>query len=75
LDVFNAWPESAELFKGGRAKSLELPAHYARIAKLHGATFLDAGQHIETSPFDGVHYSAAAHAVLGRAVAEVVRGL
>jgi lysophospholipase L1-like esterase len=73
LDTFNAWPESAELFKGGRAKSLELPAHYARIAKLHGAAFLDAGKHIETSPFDGVHYGAAAHAVLGKAVAEVVR--
>lgn len=75
LDVYNAWPGYEEMFKGGRAKSLELPSHYARIAKLHGAAFLDAGEHIVTSEFDGVHYSAASHAVLGRAVAVMVRGM
>jgi lysophospholipase L1-like esterase len=65
----------AEIFAGGPAKSARLAAVYADVARRHGAGFLDAGQVIAASPVDGVHFDAAAHAGLGRAVAEAVRGL
>lgn len=63
------------MFHGGRAKSLALPPLYADLAAAYGVGFLDAGQHIAVSPVDGVHYDEAAHAVLGRAVAEAVSAL
>jgi lysophospholipase L1-like esterase len=65
----------AEVFEGGAAKSARLAGYYAEVAKRHGIGFLDAGQHIASSPLDGVHYDAAAHSTLGRVVAASVRGL
>jgi lysophospholipase L1-like esterase len=60
-------------FGDSRAESLRLAEHYALIAQIRGATFLDAGSVIATSPHDGVHFEADAHALLGRAVADAVR--
>jgi lysophospholipase L1-like esterase len=65
----------AEVFEGGAAKSARLAGFYAEIAARHGTGFLDAGRHIASSPLDGVHYDAEAHATLGRAVAGTVRKL
>ncbi len=59
----------AEMFSGGRQKSLGLTAAYQAIAEEHGVDFLDAGQVIEVAPEDGIHYSAEAQRALGDAVA------
>lgn len=65
----------AEIFAGGAAKSHRLAATYAAIARRHGAAFLDAGAVIASSPLDGVHFDAAEHARLGRAVAEALTAM
>ncbi|MEM9010963.1 MAG: SGNH/GDSL hydrolase family protein [Pseudomonadota bacterium] len=64
-----------EIFAGGAEKSAALGTLAAGIARRHGLAFLDAAEHIAVSPVDGVHYDAGAHAKLGRAIAEAVRGL
>lgn len=64
------WKDS---FIGSPEKAAALAREYEAVAKLKGALFLDAGKLIAVSPIDGVHFDAAAHAVLGKAVAEVLR--
>jgi lysophospholipase L1-like esterase len=63
----------AEVFAGGAAKSRRLAETYANIARRHGCGFLDAGTVIVSSPLDGVHFDAAEHAKLGKAVAAALR--
>jgi len=63
----------AEVFAGGSVKSRRLAETYAAVAARHGAAFLDAGQVIASSPLDGVHFDAAEHVLLGRAVAQALR--
>ena len=65
----------AEIFEGGAAKSQRLAPAYAAIAPRHGAAFLDAGEVIASSPLDGVHFDAAEHGKLGRAVAAALRAM
>jgi lysophospholipase L1-like esterase len=65
----------AEIFEGGAAKSHRLAAAYAAVARRHGATFLNAGEVIASSPLDGVHFDAEEHAKLGRAVADALAGM
>jgi lysophospholipase L1-like esterase len=65
----------AEIFAGGADKGRRLGEVYRGIATRHGAAFLDAGTVIAVSPLDGVHYDAAAHAALGRAVAAAIRDM
>jgi len=65
----------AEIFAGGAAKSQRLAAEYARVAARHNTSFLDAGAVIRSSPLDGVHYDAAEHGKLGRAVARAVKAI
>lgn len=67
-------PISGE-FYGGRARSLGLPPLYQDLASARGCGFLDAGQIIEVSPTDGVHFEPDAHAKLGDAVAKAVLDL
>ncbi len=62
----------SEMFEGGAAKSLRLLPEYQAIAAKWGAGLLDAGKVIVSSPVDGVHFAAAEHAKLGRAVAQAV---
>lgn len=59
----------ADIFAGGAAKSAGLSAAVRQTAEIFRAGFLDAGSVIASSPIDGVHFEAAAHAALGRAVA------
>jgi lysophospholipase L1-like esterase len=59
----------AGMFEGGAAKSRRLAAEVARVAALYGADFLNAGEVITVSEIDGIHFDAAAHAALGRAIA------
>lgn len=65
----------AEMFTGGAAKSRGIAADYAPVAARHGADFLDAGAVIAVSPVDGIHFDAAAHAALGRAIATKIAGM
>ena len=63
----------APMFVGGAAKSALLAEHYQAIAQQRGALFLDAGTIIASSPIDGIHLDEAAHAELGRTIAEILR--
>lgn len=65
----------ADQFYGARARSLALPPLYAALASARGCGFLDAGQVIEVSPQDGVHFEPEAHAALAQAVAAALRAL
>ena len=62
-------------FVGARAVSLRLPPLYRALAEARGVGFLDAGQVIEVSPTDGIHFEPEAHGRLGAAMAEAVRAL
>lgn len=62
-------------FWGGAARSQALAPHYRALAASRGIGFLDAGQVIEVSPIDGVHFDETAHAKLGEAVAKSVADL
>jgi hypothetical protein len=64
----------AEVFAGGPARA-GLAGPYAEAARRHGAAFLDAAPVWTVSPVDGVHFDAAEHGKLGRAVAAAVRGM
>jgi lysophospholipase L1-like esterase len=63
----------AEEFEGGADKSRRLPRHYRAVAVERGCAFLDAGLYVTASDVDGVHLDAEGHALLGAAVAAVVR--
>ncbi|MFQ8431366.1 SGNH/GDSL hydrolase family protein [Amaricoccus sp. W119] len=65
----------AEIFEGGAEKSKRLGAVYAEVAARFDLPFLNAGQVIESSPLDGVHFDAEAHARLGEAVAGAIARL
>lgn len=65
----------ADIFEGGAVKSQRLAEAYGAVAKRHGCGFLDAGEVIVSSPVDGVHFDAAEHGKLGRAVAAALRGM
>jgi len=62
-------------FWGAAALSQALPPLYGALAAARGCGFLDAGQLIAVSPVDGIHYDAAAHGVLGAAIATAVAGM
>jgi lysophospholipase L1-like esterase len=72
--VLEQGPIAGEFF-GARSVSLRLPPLYAALAEARGCAFLDAGQVIEVSPLDGIHYDADAHRTLGEAVAAKVQSL
>lgn len=63
------------LFEGGEEKSRRFGKLYKAVADAHGAAFLDLAPLIAVSPIDGIHYDAAAHAVIAKAVAAKVREL
>ena len=59
----------AAMFAGADEKSRRLAPPLRAIATELGAGFLDAGKIIRSSPIDGIHLDADAHAALGRAAA------
>lgn len=65
----------ADQFYGARARSLALPPLYAALARARGCGFLDAGEVIEVSPQDGVHFEAESHATLAQGVAQALADL
>jgi lysophospholipase L1-like esterase len=62
-------------FGAARAVAAELPRLYRVAAGVRGAAFLDASVLVAGDPADGLHLDAAAHGILGRAVAGAVRDL
>ena len=75
LDTFGDTPGFADMFAGGREKSLALPGYCSTIAEENGAAFLDAGKVIRSSAFDGIHLDLDAQEKLGRAIAEKIKAL
>jgi lysophospholipase L1-like esterase len=63
------------MFEGGHAKSQELAGEIRKMTEECGCGFLDAAAVLSCSEIDGVHFEAAGHAALGRAVAHGLRGL
>ena len=72
--VLEQGPIRQEFF-GARARSLALPPLYRALAANYGCGFLDAGEVIEVSPVDGVHFDEAAHKAWGEVVAKAVAAL
>ena len=62
----------APKFEGGERKCQGLAAAYAQVCADLGCLFFDAATVTPASELDGVHLDAPQHAVLGRAIAEVV---
>ncbi|RVU83552.1 hydrolase [Leucothrix sargassi] len=56
----------------GSAKSQDFGVQYAAVAKELKCDFVDVGKLIESSPIDGVHWSAESHVLLGLEMAKVV---
>jgi lysophospholipase L1-like esterase len=65
--------EFAEMFEGAKEKSAVLAQRYRAVAERQSVGFLDSGEFVACSDLDGIHFEAAAHAVLGRAIAEAAR--
>ena len=74
-DTFGEKSEFADIFAGGREKSLRLAPAYAAVAKEHEAEFLNAGDVIRASRFDGIHFDVDQQKILGSAVAEKIQAL
>jgi len=60
-------------FVGALQKSKELAGHYKVIADQYGVGFFNAASVVTASAIDQVHLDLGQHAVLGRAIAPVVR--
>jgi lysophospholipase L1-like esterase len=74
-DTFGERPDFTDMFAGARDKSLRLAPAYAAVAAEHGAEFLNAGDVIRSSRFDGIHLDIDQQEILGGAVAEKIRSL
>jgi lysophospholipase L1-like esterase len=75
LTSFGAFEFFADMFAGGADKSLLLARWYEQVAIEQGAAFLNAGDTIATSPYDGIHLDVGEQAKLGRAVAAKVKAM
>ena len=64
-----------EQWREARERSLRFAVQYARVARVRGVAFLDAGAHVLSSEIDGVHWEPEGHAAFGRAVAAAVGAL
>jgi lysophospholipase L1-like esterase len=64
----------AETFKGGAAKSHQLSPLYLDAARRVGAGFLDAGAHVQSSEWDGIHLDADQHRLLATAIGDALTG-
>lgn len=65
----------AETYEGAEIRGAALPGHFDRIGREYGCHVADAGAFIQTAPGEGVHFTAEAHAQLGRALAPAFRAL
>ena len=65
----------ADMFEDGYEKSRQWVPYYQAEAEYYGVHFLNAGDVIESSPVDGIHFDAEAHQALGKAIAEKVKSI
>jgi lysophospholipase L1-like esterase len=63
----------AEMFAGGAAKSRALGMGLQRVADRTGVAFLNAGEHIRSSPTDGVHFDSDQHRILADEIGAALR--
>lgn len=63
----------AGMFAGGAAKSQGLAREIGAAARRAGVAFLDAGQVVQVSPVDGIHYGDEANPALAEAFAAAIR--
>ena len=70
---FSRLSEFADTFHGAEEKSRLIGAFFREVAHECGCAFLDAGEHIQSSDRDGIHFDSDAHAVLGTVVAGEIR--
>ena len=68
-------PPFEDVLEGADAKSERFDAELSAVAADRGIAYLNAGEVIESSPIDGVHWSPQAHRVIGQAIAASVKGL
>lgn len=68
-------PWFAEIFAGGREKTLALPGLYRALADFTGVAFFDAGEATGTNGVDGIHFSEQDNRDLAAGLAPVVRAL
>lgn len=68
-------PWFAELFKGGREKTVQLAERYRALAEFLNIPFFNAGDVIATEGADGIHFSKENNAILGKALAGKVQSL
>jgi lysophospholipase L1-like esterase len=66
-------PWFAHMMDGGHEKSAALAALYKDMAAFMKAEFFDAGSVTQTGGVDGIHFTAANNAALGRALAGKVK--
>jgi len=64
-----------DLFKEADAKSVHFDTAFAAVAAERGIAYLNAGDVIESSTLDGVHWSSESHRILGQEIAAVVESL
>jgi lysophospholipase L1-like esterase len=62
-----------QIFAGAEKKSKDFSNQYRRVVNEKGCHFLDAGEHAESSPLDGIHLESDMHERLGLAVSAKVR--
>ncbi|MBD3421370.1 MAG: hydrolase [Chitinivibrionales bacterium] len=62
----------ADNFANGEEKSKLFDKYYRQIAELQGCYYLNAGDHVNSSPIDGIHLEAPEQRKLGEAVAKKV---
>ena len=72
---FPADSPMAGRFAGAESVARRLPQACAAVAAARGAAFLDLQPLVCPSPIDGIHFDAAGHRIIGRAVAEALLGL
>jgi lysophospholipase L1-like esterase len=63
-----------EVFAGAETRQQRLSGHIEAMAHAQGCGFVDAGEHVQVSDTDGVHWEADHHAAFGAAMARVVAG-
>lgn len=64
-----------DMFLGGEEKSNGLAAAFAAAAEKSDFQWMNAGDFIESSAVDGIHFEAGEHGKLGLAVANTVRSM
>lgn len=73
--VLQVLPTYAEMFAGAYPKSREYSMRCSAVAGKAGVQLFDAGALIATSQIDGIHLDPSAHAVLGAALAPIIRAM